>query len=567
MISFWFVVGVSSCIAIWVEHLNVMKDPLSSHITGYNAGEFYIIGGKNISLNLYRQWYTIGIELTHTHPLSDYFGISIDGQGYTQYNNKIYYVPAINNINRFSIYEFDILTEHTDTITSVPSIHFGIGYHAPCVTINDDDVNNILIYVIGSPRKTNLNIKVSQYNMNQNIWTGFDNLIYPRSLASCNYYNGNLYVIGGYIDCSSILCGYFNTIHKHNGSIFADIDSVLDKGIHSHRSVLVPSTEQIYIIGGYNEDKMYSNRVYILNTTNDDISYGPNLNVGRSQHSSFHVNGVIYVFGGTTDTNFAINSVETLDITTAQLPAPTLSPLTNPQKIPTNSPLTTEPTMNPTQSPIITPILTPTNIPSMLPTQAPLPILSYNVTNKTESPTLSPSITSTLSPSEYPTNIPTTNPTNINSSPQTSATISSNPNNSSTIAKLSVFIILIGIGCITSCFCIILAFICLQKTVLLKYNPDSSINPNNNKKPPTTVLPIHHVSSNSSQMTYSINASHKHPSIKSSNPPLPPKIPEVTAGFHMDNYTAYNDDNDDDTDTITHGNVGKIKTGETSVSL
>jgi hypothetical protein len=67
------------------------------------------------------------------------------------------------------------------------------------------------------------------------------------------------------------------------------------------RAVLRPSTDQIYIIGGYNEDKDGMNSVEILNVNDNDnysIEKGPDLNVGRSNFMAEEVNDKIYVMGG-----------------------------------------------------------------------------------------------------------------------------------------------------------------------------------------------------------------------------------------------------------------------------
>ena len=373
-------------------------------MVGYNSitKEFYIIGGRDSATAFVDEYYTISHNLQIQSNSFPYHWNTFDAQGYSQSNQKLYYIPSIQDI--MNIYEFDMTNQVNATIGPVVNRHKN-GY-GPCITVNDDDVNNIKIYVIGTPLDS-FDRRVSEYNVDTK-WDVIGYMQYARFLASCNYYNGNLYVIGGY--SNDIL----NTIHKYNGNNFADINARMNQHVYKHRSVLIPDTGQIYIIGGKAYSGQRTNKVDILDTSDDSIISGPSLNIGRALHAAIHAEGTIYVFGGRTDNANAISSIETLVVSTngpTRNPTtfPTADPSSNPSYTPTERPIeipTKTPIKVPTETPTATPSLNPSRIPSNIPSVNPATNLSQiSSYPPTQNPTLNP-FTKTVSNS---TSIPTMN--------------------------------------------------------------------------------------------------------------------------------------------------------------
>ena len=394
----------------WQQSQHTLHDRRALHMTGYNdiSKEFFFIGGMDNSLNFFNEYDVISLNLnSFWYVWSNDYWYTFDGLGYKQWNNKIYYIPGQSSY--FGLYSFDMNTETEILITTPPSRH-NAGY-SPCIAINPD-IGSGIIYVIGSKNSADYSGAVSQYNIGSNSWSVLDTLTHPRIGASCDYINGKIYVIGGWMGCtySPNYCTYFNTIDKHNGNSFNLISDTLSQNIFNPRTVILQN--EIYVIGGriYNNGFDFTKTVHILNTVDDSVRIGPQLRTKRGMHSAVLVDNTIYVFGGRNLNNDALNTIETLIVTET----PTLTPTDTPTQKPTSRP-TVRPTFRPILDPTVSPTKAPTNKPSEQPTQVPSKnptIIPTELPSKqpTEMPTIQPTLLPSKQPSKEPSNAPSNEP-------------------------------------------------------------------------------------------------------------------------------------------------------------
>lgn len=78
----------------------------------------------------------------------------------------------------------------------------------------------------------------------------------------------------------------------------------------------VTVNNEIYIIGGFSENNYALNTVEILDTGSDSLYFGPSLNYGRSELMAVKFENSIYVFGGKDSSGNAVLPVEKLDLLT-----------------------------------------------------------------------------------------------------------------------------------------------------------------------------------------------------------------------------------------------------------
>lgn len=129
---------------------------------------------------------------------------------------------------------------------------------------------------------------------------------------------GNIYIFGGIsggeegFPQSSIV--KFDTTLKTFSSLLVRLDKPRAGGVS------VSLGNQIYIIGGYHDDKNPLSSVRILNFSHDgtaSVTDGPEMNFARVQPMAVNYNGSIYVFGGADENNQPVSAVEKLDVITS----------------------------------------------------------------------------------------------------------------------------------------------------------------------------------------------------------------------------------------------------------
>ena len=129
---------------------------------------------------------------------------------------------------------------------------------------------------------------------------------------------GNIYIFGGIgggsegFPQSSII--KFDTTLK----TFSSLQVHLDKPRAGGTSVGLGN--EIYIIGGFHDDRNPLSSVRILNINNDgsaNVSDGPDMNFPRIQPMAVSYKGTIYVFGGADENNQPVSAVEKLDVITS----------------------------------------------------------------------------------------------------------------------------------------------------------------------------------------------------------------------------------------------------------
>lgn len=132
----------------------------------------------------------------------------------------------------------------------------------------------------------------------------------PEQQMSALYEN-YIFIFGGANN------GIKNDIYRFNIEThkFDTLDVKLSVPRAAGKAVLRPQRNQIYIIGGYNEENDAINSVDILNVDDENnysISSAPNLNIGRSNFMANEVEDNIYVMGGYDLSGDLISEIEIL---------------------------------------------------------------------------------------------------------------------------------------------------------------------------------------------------------------------------------------------------------------
>jgi N-acetylneuraminic acid mutarotase len=167
-------------------------------------------------------------------------------------------------------------------------------------TSTDSGTDYLIEYNIPSAKIT--------YSVNPNI----DNL--PNSQLSSAVLGKNIYLFGGTLIGVSKFIYVFNT-STHN---FRRLGTRLLES-RAGAETLSIDTNQVYIVGGFNETNTALSSVEIFKAENDTayIENGPQLNVARRFFSAVKFGNSLYVFGGQGSDGQPVSQVEELQDVTA----------------------------------------------------------------------------------------------------------------------------------------------------------------------------------------------------------------------------------------------------------
>ena len=378
-----------------------------------NNGNFILFGGNPIKSNEYNPKLNMFSDIAIPFNMTSLFTFG-DTYETIRDQNIIYfmYFQDFTSLNRYDISN-NVIDFNVATLPEIRSL--------PCLTINQDNVTDVRIYIIGGrldPQNGDSLDTVMIYYVSTDTFslTDLPRMIgYPRSQHSCQYSLNKIFVFGGW-ETDDVLA---LRIGEQSWKVLND---TLSQNRRRDLISIIDETDNwIYIIGGHGTLIEFSNAVDVLNPTLETIKPGPSLNIGRYRHTAVYDcnSEAIYVFGGVIDSSFIPTGiVEKLQVRPPKPPTrtptdtPSISPSITPTIktiIPSISPVpsvsqTTRPTISPTIIPTFTPSNTPTIPPSMLPSISP-------ALNPSDMPSISPSISPSITPTQS-TLIPTNNPTN-----------------------------------------------------------------------------------------------------------------------------------------------------------
>jgi len=157
---------------------------------------------------------------------------------------------------------------------------------------------------------------LSALNVKNQIESIFINGDLPEQQMS-EVYNNDIFIFGGVIN------GISQNIYKFNiiDHTLEELEIKLLQPRAGGKAIIGTESNQIFIIGGYNEDSQAINTVEVFSIDGDqyEISEGPPLQEARYNFMSGYSNGRLYIFGGFDAEQNVISSIEILSeqVTTA----------------------------------------------------------------------------------------------------------------------------------------------------------------------------------------------------------------------------------------------------------
>lgn len=227
---------------------------------------------------------------------------------YAKVGDKVYVMGggADNNSDRFSkaVYVYDIKTDTWETADPMPT-----ECSAACTAVMDEK-----IYVMGGYTSDG-NSYVQIYDSKANKWTKADMPII-QAHATCQVYNGRIYVFGGSYSENGSVSRNTVTIYDPIENTWSEGTSLPTEASHA-TSVLWE--KKIYVIGGkVLPDQKQLDLVQIYDVEKDTWSEGPSLSAEKSACAAILVKNQIYLFGGDQKDRTLTDTVETLELASTE---------------------------------------------------------------------------------------------------------------------------------------------------------------------------------------------------------------------------------------------------------
>lgn len=224
--------------------------------------------------------------------------------GAVVYNGKIYAIGGQNSSTTY-LNNIEVYDPSADTWTvssgSMPSAKSRFS------TILIPNTSNV--YVIGGKNGSNCLNSIYKYNISNNSWTTVTSMITPVAGHACFYYNGKIYIEGGYTT------GGYSTDGEYRYNITNGTTETLS-GWSFIDATAVLVGERYISIGGKIDDNINSEGVrnFYLNPQDETYYYSTNhIVTARFGHGTVYLNGKIYVLGGL-NTSGVVSSFEVIDL-------------------------------------------------------------------------------------------------------------------------------------------------------------------------------------------------------------------------------------------------------------
>eukprot|EP01084_Bolivina_argentea_P270968 460896_1 len=238
-------------------------------------GSAHIIGGGNNP----RQYFTFNGS-TITDVDVNYTDVNIFGLGqyYTTIGPILY---TISTDDPLSISYFNMQTKlFTPIYTYIPVYNY-VSIYACLASTND-----LLVVAGGGYLKT-----VQIYNMTNGEWSNGPDMNYARGKHGCLIHSDRLYAIGG---SNGQPLRSVETMNMQNMTHFDDTMNLLET-VTNLRVVTVGN--YIIIVSGWQAGD-YTQKIQIINTINNTITWGGNMAYKQDYATPFVLQNAIYVFGG-----------------------------------------------------------------------------------------------------------------------------------------------------------------------------------------------------------------------------------------------------------------------------
>lgn len=276
-----------------------------------NNGNVYIMGGWSDSTQGYVNWIQkystfLFIWKLNTYMQEARFGFASDFVGDT-----VYYLGGVFN------------PASSDSSIEFWSVPIGSNYLAENKNFqrifSSGIISNGKFYVIGGNPLSGPNFGQLPYLVEYDLANGSisfqENNLYSLDVLPeqqmCAAIGEDIYIFGGVFNGVSQKIYKFNTINH----TFEELPIELPVPRAGGSAVRVGDSNQIYIIGGYNEGTYPLSRVdiFTVTPTGYTIESGPELNIGRALNMAAYVNDAIFVFGGYNSSAEVVSEFEKLD--------------------------------------------------------------------------------------------------------------------------------------------------------------------------------------------------------------------------------------------------------------
>jgi N-acetylneuraminic acid mutarotase len=157
----------------------------------------------------------------------------------------------------------------------------------------------------------------------KNFWSIGAKSEVPKMESAYTSIGDKIYIIAGY--------GETGKRNKNSVEIYdANSDSWDYKGVppvpeNLNHAAAATFKGKVYVVGGYLDDKIPSNKLFIYDSSNNQWHEGKNMPTARAALTAQFVDGILYAIGGTTDGPLTSNEAydPTTDTWTEKAPMPT----------------------------------------------------------------------------------------------------------------------------------------------------------------------------------------------------------------------------------------------------
>lgn len=288
-----------------------MQLPIAGGQAFPNNGNVYIMGGWSDSTQSYVNWIQkystfLFIWKLNTYMQEARFGFASDFVGDTVY----YFGGVFNSASSDSSIEFwsvPIGSNYLDENSNFQRI-FSSGI-----------IRNGKFYVIGGNPLSGPNFGQLPYLVEYDLTTGAvsfqENNLYSFDILPeqqmCAAIGDDIYIFGGVFNGVSQKIFKFSTVNH----TFEELPIELPVPRAGGSAVRFGDSNQIYLIGGYNESTypLSSVDIFSATPTGYSVETGPDLNYGRALNMAAYVNDAIFVFGGYNASAEIVSEFEKLD--------------------------------------------------------------------------------------------------------------------------------------------------------------------------------------------------------------------------------------------------------------
>lgn len=144
-------------------------------------------------------------------------------------------------------------------------------------------------------------------------WTQGSEMPTPRVEPSAGTVGSNIYVIGG-ADYSKSLIGIrFDKVEIYDTQKDKWITSTRPMPVAADHTAAAAYENKIYVIGGFTEGRVPTNKLFIYDTIKDEWTEGKPMSTPRAAAAAQFLDGILYVVGGSNQSYIPLNSMEAYD--------------------------------------------------------------------------------------------------------------------------------------------------------------------------------------------------------------------------------------------------------------